>query len=102
MGRRNRKSRAKKGKSNKPRSGKKSSSGPDEFFQYGPIRMARYGTVNILENLSSASEQQEIIDRMAGEYNNVCAQIDTKVKTCRSIVVASDPIMLMMYCYWSS
>ena len=38
---------------------------PDDWFQHGPIRLARFGRQIVIENLSTPEEHAELVDRLS-------------------------------------
>ena len=74
---------------------------PDEEIAFGPMRIARYGVINVLENNASAEEMAEFKKRAGGRFESVCRDISTEVQICREIAERVNPLDLLLRSYWN-
>ncbi|MCE5268650.1 MAG: hypothetical protein LLG00_12270 [Planctomycetaceae bacterium] len=73
---------------------------PDDVFQHGPLRISRYGNVNLFQNLATPEQQVEIRQHLGERFDRVCQGISSQVAQCCKVVSAVDPVQLMSRCYW--
>ena len=73
---------------------------PDDSFAFGPLRMARFGNVNVFENCATPEEMQEFRKRARANFDQVCLEISADVKICCEIVTKVNSLSLMLRCFW--
>lgn len=73
---------------------------PDEVYQRGPMRIARYGTVSVFENYATPDQMADFRRRCGERFDQVCEDIRSQVDKCCTIVQAVDPVQLLVRCYW--
>jgi len=74
--------------------------GPDESIQFGPIRLSRWDTVVVFENLATPAEQSALQELQAAAYDPLCNEIDGYVRRIVEIIQPTDPIALLTRAYW--
>jgi hypothetical protein len=74
---------------------------PNEEFSFGPLRIARYGKINVFENYASAEEFAEMQKRAADGFEDLCRSISEDVEVCRQIIRRYNPLNLLQRVYWS-
>jgi hypothetical protein len=62
--------------------------------------MARYGTINVFENLATPEQMTEIHRRFGMRFDDVCVEISSQVARCCAVVSVVDPVKLLLRCYW--
>ncbi len=62
--------------------------------------MARYGTLNVFENLATPEQAAEMRRRFGERFNEICEGITENVGRCCAVVRVVDPIQLLQRCYW--
>lgn len=68
---------------------------PDQVEHIGPLRFARYGKYVHVQNLLDEQQLNEIIQKSAKEFPNVCSTIDQSVARVRDLVKTFDPLLLL-------
>ena len=72
---------------------------PDDYFQFGPLEMARHGRVIEFKNNSSAEEHQEQLEHQASLLPQIEAEIDGLVDEIVNAVTRLRPASLMQAAY---
>lgn len=68
---------------------------PDEMFEHGPLRMARFGKLTVMQNLMNKEQHSEYVALAAADYPVVCAEISEHVQAAIEIVRRIDPLTLL-------
>lgn len=72
---------------------------PDEFEEIGPIRIARFGRITVMQNTMDEAAHAEVMRRAAEDYPIVCEEISTEVATAIEIVSSVHPLDLLRRAY---
>ncbi|MEW5838315.1 MAG: SEC-C metal-binding domain-containing protein [Pseudomonadota bacterium] len=72
----------------------------DEGFEIGPLRMMRFGKINVLQNRMSEDQHAKFMERLAGRYHEVCEEIDEIVRRIATAVAGFSPLPLLHRAYW--
>lgn len=72
----------------------------DEGFDWGPLRMMRFGKLTVLQNRMTKVQHQEFIDRAASLYQDGCREIDAAVQRIATSVSRLDPLAILHRAYW--
>jgi hypothetical protein len=68
---------------------------PDEAYNLGPISIARFKNINVIQNNLSEKQHEELMKRFADSYDEIIEDINKLVKEIQSIVSSVDPVQLM-------
>ena len=72
----------------------------DEGFDYGPIRMMRFGKVNVMQNRMTSEQRKTFIGKLADRHQKVCQEIDELVRRISDTVSLFSPLPLLHRAYW--
>ena len=73
---------------------------PDEMFEHGPLRVARFGRTTVMENLMDEEQHAEFVARAATDYPVVCEEISKHVQAAIEIIRRVDPLCLLQRAFW--
>lgn len=68
---------------------------PDDYFQKGPFKVARFGTSVVMRKDMTEQQHEEFQKRLAAKFPNIVAEIDTHVARIIAIVEQFSPLSLM-------
>jgi len=73
---------------------------PDEVHNLGPMSIARYGNLNVLQSNLSEEEHKAFIEKLAKEHTQVVEDINKVVLEIRDLVSSVDPVQLLHRNYY--
>lgn len=73
---------------------------PDDYYQRGPLEMARFGRHVIMRSNMSPSEFADMQKYLTDLYPNVCQEIDELIKQIIAVVSNLPPSELLKRAYW--
>lgn len=73
---------------------------PDEVFQHGPIQVARFGNLVLVQNNMDSVQHAEFMTKLADQFIEICQRITALVKAASEIVQSVDPLDLLRQGYW--
>lgn len=80
--------------------GKKKKLIADEGFEIGPLRMMRFGKLNVLQNRMGEDQHAKFMERLASRHHDVCKEIDEIVQRIAVAVAGFSPLPLLHRAYW--
>lgn len=89
----------KKNKKNKRKANKKLVK-PDEYYQYGPIEMARFGKEVVLRNNIPEDKFDDFQKSLADQLPSISEKIDGIIQEISAIVSALPPLELLKQAHW--
>lgn len=72
----------------------------DEGFDYGPIRMMRFGKMNVIQNRMNPEQHKAFMCKLADRHPKVCKEIDELVQRIADTVSLFSPLPLLHRAYW--
>lgn len=72
----------------------------DEGFEFGPIRMMRFGKMNVIQNRMNPEQHNAFMSRLADQHPKVCQEIDQLVLRIMTAVARFSPLHLLHRAYW--
>ncbi|BBB93355.1 MAG TPA: hypothetical protein PKA28_00030 [Methylomusa anaerophila] len=78
---------------------RKVSSKPDEYFQLGPIEMARFGNVISLRSNMTEAGHKELLNKLVQSHEQKKNEIDELIVEIRGLVSNCYPLSLLCYAY---
>ena len=71
----------------------------DEGYDYGPLRLMRFGRFTVLQNRSKSAQHQVYTARLADQHAEVCREIDQLVSRIAETVAQLAPLPLLLLAY---
>ena len=81
-------------------SSKKKRIQPDDYFQYGPFEMARFGTFNEFRSNMSKEQFEEMQKKSIERFPEVCQEIDNTILQIVQIVQKLPPDEVLKLAFW--
>ena len=72
---------------------------PDEFFERGPISMARFGNLTVGQSNWTPDQFKDHQQRLVQEYPKIVSQIDALIAEAVTVIAATKPLSLL-YRVW--
>lgn len=72
----------------------------DEGFDYGPIRMMRFGKMNVIQNRMNPEQHKAFMSKLADRHPKVCQELDELVQRIAGTVSRFSPLPLLHRAYW--
>lgn len=72
----------------------------DEGFDYGPIRMMRFGKMNVIQNRMNPEQHKAFMSKLADQHPKICKEIDELVLRIADKVSLFSPLPLLHRAYW--
>lgn len=72
----------------------------DEGFEYGPIRMMRFGKLNVMQNRMNPEQHKAFMGRLADRHPTVCQELDELIQRIADAVALFNPLTLLHRAYW--
>lgn len=73
---------------------------PDEYFRFGSLEMARFGGKIVMKNNMPSEQFNEMQDRLAGEFPDICKEIDVVIGRIADLVKILPPDKLLHRASW--
>lgn len=73
---------------------------PDEYFRFGSIEMARFGEKIVMKNSMTNEQFNKMQERLAGEFPDICKEIDEVIGKIVDLVKILPPDKLMYHALW--
>ncbi|WP_036167105.1 YecA family protein [Massilia sp. 9096] len=73
---------------------------PDEFFEHGPISMARFGNLTVGQSHWKPDEFKEYHKRLAEAYPKIVSEIEELIEEATVLVSATKPLSLLHRAWW--
>lgn len=72
----------------------------DEGFESGPIRMMRFGKLNVLQNRMNPEQHKAFMGQLADRHPKICQELDELVQRIANAVALFSPLPLLHRAYW--
>lgn len=72
----------------------------DESFEFGPLKMMRFGKLNVLQNRMNSEQHTEFMNKLADQHPKNCQEIDEIVQRIADSVARFCPLPLLHRAYW--
>lgn len=72
----------------------------DEGFDYGPIRMMRFGKMSVMQNRMTPEQRKAFTRKLADRHPKVCQEVDELVRRIADTVSQFSPLPLLHRAYW--
>ncbi|MBC3910924.1 YecA family protein [Undibacterium umbellatum] len=82
-------------KRNNSNKAKKKKVAPDEFFEHGPISMARFGNLTVGQSNWQPDQFKDYHKRLAEAYPRIVSEIDLLIAEAMTVIAASEPLSLL-------
>jgi hypothetical protein len=73
---------------------------PDEFFEHGPISMARFGNLTVSQSNWRPGQHKEYLKRLVEIYPKIVSEIDGLIGEAIIIVAKTEPLSLLHRAWW--
>ena len=73
---------------------------PDDYFRFGPLEMARFGEKIVTRNNMSNEQFKAMQERLAGEFPEICQEIDKIIAKIAELVKILPPDRLLYRAAW--
>lgn len=73
---------------------------PDDFFEHGPISMARFGNLTVGQSNWKPDEFKEYHKRLAEAYPKIVSEIDALIEEATVLISATKPLSLLHRAWW--
>lgn len=78
----------------------KKKAAPDDFFEHGPISMARFGNLTVGQSNWKPDEFKKYHDRLVGAYPRIVSEIDALIEEATVLISATEPLSLLHRAWW--
>lgn len=72
---------------------------PDDYFEYGPFQVARFGKLVYFQNNLTPEQHKEILRRMDNDYENQVSKINTLISEIRRLIIQCHPLDILKYAH---
>lgn len=78
----------------------KKKAAPDDFFEHGPISMARFGNLTVGQSNWKPDEFKEYHKRLAEAYPKIVSEIDALIIEATVLISITEPLSLLHRAWW--
>lgn len=73
---------------------------PDDFFEHGPISMARFGNLTVGQSNWKPDQHKEYVERLAEAHPRIVSEIDTLIAEATALISVTEPLSLLRLAWW--
>lgn len=70
---------------------------PDDYFEYGPFQVARFGKLVYFQNILTPEQREEMLNRMDNDYDTQVIKINSLVLEIRALITQCHPLDILKY-----
>ncbi len=72
---------------------------PDDYFEYGPFQIARFGKLTYFQNNITAEQHEELMKKIESNYDKQVSIINSLVSEIRDLIIQCNPLSLLKYAH---